>query len=276
MTDAPTILVTGATSGIGRQTASLLARQGARVMLHGRDPERTLAAAREIVDGSPDAKVTPVFGDFASLGSIRALASQVHGLTDRLDVLIHNAGTYEQTRRLTIDGIETTFQVDHLAPFLLTHLLVGQLRAAAPSRVVTVSSSAHFRAVLDFENLQGELRYEPYEAYALAKLGNVMFAFTLAERLRDDGVTSNVLHPGTIGTDMLHEASPNVAGGPLARGAANEVRLATAPEMAFVTGEYFDEDRPTRASELAYDRGLRARLWQISERLTGITEAGRI
>lgn len=170
-------MVTGATDGIGKETALGLARRGARVIVHGRDARRAEAARREISAASGNDDVEVALADFASLQQVRELADGVRGLTDRLHVLVDNAGVYQARRHLTPDGLETTFQVNHLAPFLLTNLVLDLLLAGAPSRIVVVSSAVHQTARVDLDDLQGERRYDGYAAYGLSKLGNLLFTY---------------------------------------------------------------------------------------------------
>ncbi len=264
-----TILVTGATDGIGRQAALELARQGARVLLHGRDERRGRAALEAIRRASGNDALEFLQADFASLGQVRALAADVRARHPRLDVVIHNAGVFMRERRLSQDGFELTWAVNHLAPFLLNALLVDTLQRSAPARVVTVSSATHQRAQIDFDDLQAERRYDGYRAYAASKLANVLFAFELAERLRGSGVTSNALHPGVIDTKLLR-AGFGAGGAGLAEGAATPVYLAASMEIANVTGRYFVDQREAPASPAAHDQALRRRLWGVSERAVGL------
>lgn len=261
------ILVTGATDGIGKQTALELAQQGATVLVHGRNPARGAAVVEEIQSTTGNDRVSFVQADFASLAQVRQLAETVKELTPRLDVLIHNAGLIAQQRQLTEDGLETTFQVNHLASFLLTHLLLDTLKASAPSRIVVVSSTLHRQGQLDFGNLQQEKHFNAYDAYNLSKLANVLFAVELAERLA--GVTVNALHPGAVTTKLLKEAF-NTTGISLEEGAATSVYLAAAPEIEGITGKYFVRKREAPMSVVAQDKAARQRLWEESERLVGL------
>lgn len=194
-------LVTGATSGIGRVAAMTLAGQGATVLLTGRDRGRGEAVVEEIQRRGETAEFFQA--DFSSLQTVRDLAAEVRSRYPRLDVLINNAGGVNAERRLTPDGIERTFAVNHLATFLLTEELRDLLVASAPARIVTVSSEAHrMLKTLDFDNLQGERRYRGFRAYAISKLANVLFTYELDRRLRGSGVTANCLHPGTVRTGI--------------------------------------------------------------------------
>ena len=264
-----TVLVTGATDGIGKETARGLAARGARVLLHGREAGRAQAARRDIVASTGDPDVEVVIGDFQSLAQVRALAAEVHELTDRLDVLVDNAGVYQQRRHLTEDGFETTFQVNHLAPFLLTNLLLDLVLAGAPARIVVVSSGVHQRAAVDLDDLQGARRFDGYAAYALSKLGNLLFTYELADRLRGTGVTVNALHPGSVSTKLLH-AGFHGGGASPSDGARTAIYLATSPDVAATSGAYFVSERPTTSSPASYSRELRTAFWELSERLSGL------
>jgi retinol dehydrogenase-14 len=263
-----TVMVTGATDGIGKETARELAGRGARLLLHGRDPGRAAAARRDICATTGNNDVQVVLADFTSLAQVRALAAQVRALTDRLHVLVDNAGVYQERRHLTEDGLETTFQVNYLAPFLLTNLLLEPLLAAAPARVVVVSSAVHHRAAIDLNDLQGARRYDGYSAYGLSKLGDLLFTYELAERLRGTGVTVNALHPGAVSTKLLHAGFRSSGGATPAEGARTAVYLAASPDVEGVTGGYFVDERRTTSSPASYSRELRAAFWKLSERLT--------
>ncbi|MFN7134432.1 MAG: SDR family oxidoreductase, partial [Myxococcales bacterium] len=261
-----TMLVTCATDGIGRQTALELVRRGARVLVHGRDPEKTARTAEAL---AKDGRAEPLVADLASLAQVRQLAREVEGRTGQLDVLLNNAGVFMNERRLTADGFETTFAVNHLAPFLLTNLLRPLLERTPGARVVTVSSVAHHRGQLDFGNLQGERRFDGYGAYALSKLANVLFTLELAERLAGSGVTANCLHPGVITTKLL-KAGFGMSGAPVASGAATSVYLATSDEVRGVSGKYFADCQEAPLAPAAGDADARRRLWDESARLVGL------
>jgi NAD(P)-dependent dehydrogenase (short-subunit alcohol dehydrogenase family) len=259
-----TILVTGATDGIGKQTALELARLGHSVWIHGRNPAKASAVVDEMRRMAGNARVQAVTGDFGSLKQVKALAKDVDQRVERLDVLINNAGVWMNERVLTEDGIETTFQVNHLAPFLLTNLLLPLLRRSAPARVVTVASQLHKRGQLHLDDLQLVHSYSGYTAYTQSKICNVLFAHTLAERLRGSGVTSNVLHPGIITTKLLWTGFQSTAND-IAEGAKTSMHLAIAPELEGVTGKYFEPVREMPSADITYDAKTQAALWQISE-----------
>ena len=266
-----TVLVTGSTDGIGKQTALELAQQGAQVIVHGRSADKARTVRDDIRRATGNDRVAYAVADLASLVDVRSLAQHVLMDYDRLDVLINNAGTFMQERTLSPDGYELTLAINHLAPFLLTNLLLDRLQASAPARVITVSSVAHNRVRVDFDNLNGEKSFGGYAAYALSKLANVLFAYELAERVKAAGVTSNALHPGVITTKLLASGF-NTTGSSLAEGAATSVYLASSPDVHGVTGQYFDKCRAVASSPLSHDRGLQQQLWQISEQLTGLAK----
>lgn len=266
------ILVTGATDGIGRETARALASQGHRVIVHGRTADKAAAAAQGLLRDLPTADLATAAGDLARPAEVRALAEAVRAAHPRLDVLLHNAGVYLTTRQVTPEGWELTFAVNHLAPFLLTHLLVDRV-IAARGRVVVVASGVHGNASLDLEDLQGARGWDGYGAYARSKLCNVLFAAELAERLAGSGATANSLHPGVVGTKLLRAGFAMEGPDTLAQGAATSVHLATSPEVEGVTGRYFVRKKPVPPSRLARSATLRKALWEASERLLGIASA---
>jgi retinol dehydrogenase-14 len=275
-----TVLITGATNGIGLEAAVELARLGARVVMVGRDPERTEAAVGEVQVRSGSRSVSHLLCDFSSQASIRALAASVLASVDRLDVLVNNAGGVNKARRLSVDGIEMTFAVNHLGYFLLTNLLRDLLVRSAPARVVTVASIGHRRGTLDFADLGYERGYAIMRAYTRSKLANVLFAAELARRLSGTGVTSNSLHPGTVATNIWSGA-PTWAK-PLvqilyrpfmitpAQGGATIVQLAASPELEGVTGKYFEKQVAVAPAPLAQDAVLAKRLWEVSAAMVGL------
>ncbi len=273
-----TVLVTGATSGIGRATALGLAAQGARVAITGRDRDRTEYTAREIRDAS-GGQVDVFVADLSSQAEVRRLAAGVLKSCARIDVLVNNVGGYWNTRHVTADGLEHTFAVNHLAPYLLTNLLLERLVNSGPARVVTVSSNAQAMGQIDFEDLQGERSYSGARAYNQSKLANLLFTYELARRLEDTPVTANALHPGVVRTSFGAE-DPGGAQRLLvpvlrpfmkapAQGAATSVHLASDPELERVSGRYFVNRRSRRSSKRSYDAATAARLWQVSADLCG-------
>ncbi len=262
-----TVLVTGSTDGIGRQTALEIARLGAGLIIHGRNEKRAVTAAKSIKSTAKNQYVEFITADLSSQEQIRAMSDEIHERYKRLDILINNAGVVQKTKTLTVDGLETTFAVNHLAPFLLTALLLDLLKKGEPSRIINVSSMAH-ASMIDFSNLQGEKHYEAYQAYTLSKLGNIIFTYELAKRLNGSRITVNCLHPGVINTKLLRTTFSG--GSPVSEGAKTPLYLATAPELESVTGRYFIDRKETRSTSISYDQTVRDRFWKISEELTGI------
>jgi NAD(P)-dependent dehydrogenase (short-subunit alcohol dehydrogenase family) len=273
------VLVTGASSGIGRATALGLASMGARVAITGRDRERTEAAAREIREvggGQVDAFVA----DMSSQAGVRRLAAEVLQRLPRIDVLVNNVGGYWDTRHVTADGLERTFALNHLAPYLLTRLLLDRLQQSAPARVVTVSSGAHTMGRIDFDDLGLERSYSGMKAYSQSKLANLLFTYELARRLGASGVAANAVHPGMVNTGFGAEDAGSIQRlfTPLmrpfmkspAQGAATSIFLASSPEVEGVTGGYFAGCKPKSSSKRSQDEADAARLWQVSADLVGL------
>lgn len=279
MTDE-VVLVTGATSGIGRETARLLGERGATVLVHGRDRERGRTAVEEISEGPGDAAL--FVADLASLETVRELAGEVRECHDRLDVLVNNAGVFLQERRESPDGHEFSFAVNHLAPYLLTHDLVDEL-LDSEGRIVTTSSGLHHRGEMEFSDLMFEDGYSGMDAYARSKLANVLFTYELARRLEGTGVTANTLHPGAIpGSRFGRNLSlpmrlawralalvPGYTSSP-ADGAETVAYLAASPEVDDVSGAYFEDCERVDSSPASRDETTQRRLWEISADLVGI------
>ncbi|GAA3864313.1 SDR family oxidoreductase [Leifsonia kafniensis] len=273
-------MITGATGGIGRATALGLAALGADVAITGRDVARTEQARRDI-QSAGSGTVHAFVADLSSQAEVRRLAEEVLARLPRLDVLINNVGGYWNTRQVTVDGLEHTFALNHLAPFLLTNLLLDRLEQSAPSRVVTVSSNAQALGRIDFDDLQGERGYSGARAYNQSKLANVLFTYELARKLTGISVTANALHPGVVNTGFgaTDPAPIQRLFVPLARpfmkspaqGATTSIRLASAPELASVSGRFFANGKPVRSSPRSYDETDAARLWQVSAELVGLS-----
>ncbi len=274
-------LVTGANSGIGKQTALGLARMGATVVMVCHSKQRGEAAMAEIKNGSGNDAVDLLLTDLSSQAQIRKLAKEFKDRYQRLDVLINNAGIGLAKRKENTNGIEMTFAVNHLACFLLTNLLLERLKASAPSRVVNVSSFAHsWINKINFEDLQGKQKFPPMQIYAQSKLAILMFSYELARRLAGTGVTVNALDPGLVSTNLGHDViGPlrvarwvfmNVLAISPQEGAQTSIYLASSPEVEGVTGKYFMKQRPKRSSKASYDRETWQRLWKVSEELTGL------
>lgn len=265
--ESKTILVTGATDGIGRQTASQLARQGARVLIHGRDRQKGIRVLDELNRETCNENLALYIADFASLEDVRRMADEIKREQTHLHVLVNNAGGFFKERQLNTDSLEMTFVVNHLAPFLLTRLLQDLLISSAPARVVSVASGAHRNLKeLDWDNLQGEKSYDPFDAYALSKLAGICVMNELAARLQGKGVTVNTLHPGVIDTKLLR-MSYNMEGASVEEGAETSVFLASAPEVEGVTGIYFSHKAERPISDLAQNPANQRRFWELSEQL---------
>jgi retinol dehydrogenase 12 len=276
-------LITGATSGLGLATAQRLAAEGMKVVIVGRTAAKADAAAKAIADLAGRAPVDCLAADFAVQRQVRKLAAEVGHRYPRLDILVNNAGAIIPRRQATPEGVELTLAVNHLAPFLLTNLLVPLLRKSAPARVVNLSSVAHKRAQLDPDDMAPERRYIPFRAYARSKLANLLFTFELARQLEGTGVTVNAVDPGLVrtrlGTDngllrdvawrLTHLRYRKVSLTP-DQGADTICFLATSPSVASVTGRYFQERRPVPSSARSTDPGAAERLWSASARLTGL------
>jgi NAD(P)-dependent dehydrogenase (short-subunit alcohol dehydrogenase family) len=277
----PVCLVTGATNGIGLATARGLARGGAHVIVGGRDAERTEATVRSLREETGSDRLEGAVADLSIQAGVRRLAALVVERHRRLDVLINNAGAIRRTRELTPDGIEMTWAVNHLAPFLLTNLLLGLLESSRPARVVNVASNAHENGRLDFDDLQFERRrYAIMGAYSQSKLADVLFTVELARRLEGTGVSANCLHPGFVGSNFGSQLGPAIGLfwrllSPFVRsseqGADTSIYLATSPEVAGVSGGYFVDRKPSPPHRLAMDLDARQRLWDVSAEMTGLT-----
>lgn len=272
-------MVTGATAGIGKATAHGLAEMGAKVIVVGRNPEKCARVVEEIRKATRNQNVDCLLADLTDLSQIHRLALHFQESYPRLHVLINNAGAIFLTRRETVDGIEMTFALNHLSYFLLTLLLLDELKASAPSRVVNVSSNGHFGKRLNFDDLQSERGYKFMQVYGRSKLANLYFTFELARRLDGTGVTVNALHPGFVATDMGKN------NGLLARlivplihfrsltpeqGAQTSLYLASSPDVKGISGEYFVKCKIGHVDPIARDPEAARRLWRTSAELTGM------
>jgi NAD(P)-dependent dehydrogenase (short-subunit alcohol dehydrogenase family) len=273
------VLITGGTSGIGKAAATALAGMGATVVITGRNEERGKRALQEIREESGNDGVELILADLTVQDEVRRLAEELRERHNQLEVLVNNAGLVLSERTETPDGIETQLAINHLAPFLLTNLLLDLLKESAPSRIVTVSSDAHRWAKIDLDDLQSRKRYRGMQVYGKTKLANIMFTYELAERLEGTGVTANCMHPGGVNTNF-----GNNQGGPMnllfrlfkpfmrspEQGADTLIYLASSPEVEGMTGKYLADRKVKAASDAAYDETTRKRLWEASEELTGL------
>jgi NAD(P)-dependent dehydrogenase (short-subunit alcohol dehydrogenase family) len=270
------VLITGGTSGIGKATATALAAMGAGVVVSGRDRERGEAALAEIRRASDSEKVSLMLADLAVQSEVRKLADDFRERHDRLDVLVNNAGLIRSERTETPDGIELTLAVNHLAPFLLTNLLLDLLIESAPSRIITVSSEARRSAEIDFDDLQSERRYRAFPVYGMTKKANILFTYELAERLAGTGVVANCVHPGGVNTNFGDDnRSPGIllfrAFKPFMRtpeqGADTVIYLASSPEARAMSGRCLVDRQEVSPAE-PRDEAAQKRLWEVSEKLT--------
>ena len=270
-------LVTGATAGIGKITATELSAMGAMLIITGRNQQKTEDTTQEIIRKTGNPSVSYLLADFSDLGQVRSLASSFKDRHPRLDVLINNAGTYFNFRKDTPCGVEMTFLVNHLAPFLLTNLLLDPLKASDSGRIVNVSSESHRQDQMDFNNLGFQKGYFGFKAYARSKLANILFTYELARRLENTDVTVNALHPGHVATDIWKTNFSFF--GPVLKwimarfaltpeqGADNSIYLASSPELEGTTGKYFIQRVPKPSSPISYDENVAKKLWEISENL---------
>jgi NAD(P)-dependent dehydrogenase (short-subunit alcohol dehydrogenase family) len=273
-------LITGGNSGIGMETALGLANTGATVVVVGRDRVRGESAIAEIRAKSGNGSVDLMLADLSSQESIHQLAKDFKDTYQRLHVLISNAGVFLSKRTVTVDGIETTFAVNHLAPFLLTNLLLDVLEASAPARIVNVTSSGERSGTINFDDLQGEGKYSGFRAYNQSKLAMILFTYELARRLEGTGVSANCVHPGVVVTNLGRGSSGSF--GHLLRllrpffsspekGAETSIYLASSPEVEGVSGKYFAKKAEARSSEQSYNEEMGRRLWRVSAELTKLT-----
>ncbi|MCU0696850.1 MAG: SDR family oxidoreductase [Myxococcaceae bacterium] len=272
------VVVTGATAGIGLETARAIAKEGAELLIVGRNPEKTKQVVAELTATTGNQAISFLLADLSSMASVKQLAAEVLAKFDRLDVLVNNAGAVNPKREVTVDGYELTFATNHLAYFALTLLLLPALKKAPSARIVSVASEAHRSAAMDFSDLMSE-PYAAFKAYSRSKLANILFTRELARRLQGSTVTANCLHPGVVRSNFL--AKPGLWGviGKVAglfmisnvEGAATSIHLATSKEVEGVSGKYFDKSKPREPNAAAQDDEAARRLWAESEKLTGVS-----
>ncbi len=277
-------MITGSTAGIGKRAALELAKQGAHVIVQGRDAAKAERVANELKQQTGSARLDFLVADLSSMREVRGLAEQVKQRYGRLDVLLNNAGALNTRKDTTVDGYERTFATNHLAYFLLANLLLPELKKGTKPRIVNVASAAHARGgPLDFENLNAEKSFSPWVQYGRSKAANILFTKELARRVQPDGITVNCLHPGFVASDFLSKGGIWAVIKPLAylfaideeQGAKTSVYLASSPEVEGVTGKYFYKCREVKPRAFAVDDETARKLWDVSEKLTGLSAASK-
>ena len=276
-----TILITGASAGIGLQSAIGLAKQGANIVMVGRDKERTSQAVELVKTQTGNPSVSYLLADLSSMRDVRRLAQEFKDKYQTLDVLLNNAGAIFLSRKVSVDGYEMTLALNHLNYFLLTNLLLDMLKAAPSARIVNVSSRAHYRGHINFDDLQSQHGYNGMRVYSMSKLMNVLFTYELARRLEGTNVTANCLHPGFVASNfagnngwIVRTAMKFMSGRiSVEEGAKCPIFLASSPDVQGMTGKYFNYDtNETRSSEESYDQDIARRLWDVSEKMVAIKQ----
>jgi NAD(P)-dependent dehydrogenase (short-subunit alcohol dehydrogenase family) len=276
-----TAVVTGSNSGIGKMTALELAKAGATVVMVCRPGDKSEAAYSEIAAVVGDYGVELMTADLSSQASIRACATEFKRTHKKLDILVNNAGVFLPDRQVTVDGLERTFAINHLAYFLFTNLVLDLLKASLPARIICVASEAERTGKIDFKDLQGEKRYSGLKAYSQSKIANILFTYELARRLAGTGVTANCLHPGGVNTGWGRNAKGLLRMGITLfrrflltpeQGAQTSIYLASSAEVEGITGGYFIKCKPVRSISSSYDLDLADKLWDVSEKLTGLSQ----
>ena len=275
------VLVTGANSGIGRAASLALAKMDATIVMVARNKERGEAARSEIIKESQSNSVDLLLADLSSLESVRQLATEFQRKYSKLHVLINNAGLFNQRRHVTMDGYEDTFTTNYLAPFLLTNLQLDLLKASAPSRIINVSSVGHYNGHINFDDLNLEKEYGGWKAYGQSKLALVLFTHELAKKLQGTGVTVNAVHPGTVATNIWSRplgpvgfimALPKLFMTTPKQGAETIVYLASSPDAKDLNGEYLEKLKTKKSSDESYNEDIAQRLWDVSTKLTRLSQ----
>src|SRR5476651_405631 len=276
-----TVVVTGGTSGIGEVAALRLAGQGARIVLIARDPERAATTLSKLKSANASVDHKAQYGDLSSIVDMKRVAKEVADSEPRIDVLINNAGAVFLSRKVSIDGLEMTFATNHMAYFVVTNILLDRLKATPGARIVSTASDAHKSGKLDFDDLQSEKKYSSFRVYGTSKLCNILFTRELSRRLEGTGVTANCLHPGFVGTRFGQNNANNVFMKGLARvimsfglspedGARTIIHLASSPDVAAISGEYFYKCKVAVATDDAMDADAAKRLWEVSVKIAGV------
>ncbi len=275
--NAKTVLITGATDGIGKITALELARQGAHVCLVGRNRAKTEVTLEQLKSATNNPNLELFIADLSLMSDVRRLAEEFKAKHNKLDVLLNNAGAVFGERQLTAEGFERTFALNHMSYFLLTHLLLDTLKATPNSRIISTSSAGHLRGKIDFDNLQGERKFTAWRSYSDSKLMNVLFTYALVRRLEGTGITANCFHPGFVKTAFaenntgfiafLFNAIKNAVAITPEQGAETMIHLAASEDVNGLTGKYFDKKKPISSSAISYDQTVQERLWDVSLQL---------
>jgi retinol dehydrogenase 12 len=276
-----TVVVTGGTSGIGEVAALRLAEKGARIVLIARDPARTAATLAKLKNANPSAMHAAHYGDLSALAEMKRVASEVAAAEPRIDVLVNNAGAVFLSRQTSLDGLEMTFATNHMAYFVVTNILLDRLKATPGARIVSTASDAHKSGKLDFDDLQSEKSYGSFRVYGTSKLCNILFTRELARRLDGADVTANCLHPGFVGTRFGQNNASNVftrllrnavmsLGISPEEGAKTIIHLASSPDVATISGEYFYKCKVAEPTAAAQDDGAAKRLWDVSAKIAGL------
>lgn len=272
-----TILITGATSGIGKETAIGLAELGATIVFTARDKQKAKSTKKEIIEKTGNKNIDHIECDLSSFASIRNFCKEYKSRYKKLHILINNAGVWNFKRKQSIDGIENTFHVNYLAPFLMTNLLLDTIKKSAPARIINVSSGLH-RGTINFDDIEFKKSFSSMKAYSQSKLALILFTRHLAKKLEGTKVTVNSVHPGFIATDLGRDAGQitnkffRLFGKSPKKGAETSIYLASSPEVETVTGEYFVNKKMTQSSKKSYDMDLAKRLWSVSKKYTGINK----
>ncbi|MFX1500006.1 MAG: SDR family oxidoreductase [Promethearchaeota archaeon] len=262
------ILITGSTDGIGYQSAIELVKSGYHIIVHGRNQEKAELTLNQIEKVTNKNNLSAIFADLGSFNQIKEMVNDINDRYNRLDVLINNAGVYRPERNVTQEGLEETFAINYVAPFLLTNLLINKLKKGIPSRIVNVASriqSNHF----DFDDLLMERGYTGMKAYARSKTALILFTYFLSEKMKNTGITINSLHPGWINTKLSRSGNGS-GGAPLLEGAKTLIYAATAPELENISGRYFKNNHPTPSKDITYNKDIQKKLWKITEELVGM------
>lgn len=276
-----TVVITGGTSGIGEVAAIRLAQQGARIVLIARDQARAAMTMSKLKSANPSAAHVARYGDLSSLADMKRVAGEVASSESRIDVLINNAGAVSLSRKTSVDGLEMTFATNHMAYFVVTNILLARLKATPGARIVSTASDAHRSAKLDFDDLQSEKSYSSFRVYGTSKLCNILFTRELARRLDGADTTANCLHPGFVGTrfgqnnvgniftKLLRGAIMSLGISP-EEGARTIIHLASSPDVAQISGEYFYKCKVAEPTDAAQDDANAQRLWDVSAKIAGI------